>query len=66
MIENPWDAIRQALAEARALDRAASDMADSMADLLAGRLRQVSPHRLQRLKRELTAFNMHTRKWRSS
>lgn len=36
-----------------------------MLDLLAGRLRQLSPYKLARIKRELKNFNAHTKTWKN-
>lgn len=59
-----FDEMRQAVAEARSTMAAADTVADGMADLLCGRLRHVSPYRLEKLKRELRDFNMHTGQWK--
>jgi hypothetical protein len=42
---------------------AADNVANDLARLLVGRLRRVSPYRLEQLKRELKNFNIHTGRW---
>lgn len=63
-IENPFDAMRSAVQQARDLNRAVDSQANTIADLLQGRLRTLTPGRLAALKRELRDFNMHTGVWR--
>lgn len=63
-MDNPWDAVRGAVQEARSLDRALDQYANTMADVLAGRLRKVDAGYLLRLKRELRDFNAHTGSWK--
>jgi len=62
---NPFDAIREAVNEARVIQRAVDKSATDLAWLLEGRLRHVSPDLVKRLKRELRDFNMHTGRWGS-
>lgn len=65
MIEgNPFDAMRSAVSQARAINRAVDDSANSMAMLLKGRLRHVGESALKDLKRELRDFNIHTGRWK--
>ena len=63
MMDNPFDAMRAAVNEARELNRAVDAQANALADLLEGRLQHVSNSRLARLKRELRDFNIHTGRW---
>lgn len=63
-MENPFDAMRSAVQQAREVDRAVNEQANSLADLLDGRMRHVSPYRLKRLKQQLRNFNMHTGTWK--
>jgi len=58
-MENPFDEMR------RAINNAADNAANSIVDLLDGRLRQVSPYRLAKIKKQLRDFNMHTKEWKS-
>lgn len=64
MSDNPWDAMRAALSQARSVMRAADDHAGVMADLLRGRLRNVPAYHLVALKRELRDFDAHTKRWK--
>lgn len=61
-----WDAVNEALRDARLANLAADQHADAAANLLKDRLRQVSGHHLAKIKRELRGFNLHTHKWRQS
>lgn len=63
-IPNPFDAMRQAVQEAKAVNRAVDEQANALADLLEGRLRCLSPYRLQRLKRALRDFDANKRAWK--
>lgn len=60
---NPFDELRAALEQARALNRAVDSQCNALVDLLEGRLRKASPCRLARLKRELRDYNIHTGRW---
>lgn len=62
---NQWDQVRQALDEAETQVRVVERFTDRMAKFLIGRLRTVTPHLLQKLKRELSEFNSTTKKWNS-
>lgn len=62
-IGNPFDAMRQAVNEAKQVNRAADEAANAMVDLLQGRLQHVSGYRLKRLKAELKRWNANTGKW---
>ena len=64
-MENPFDEMRRAINQARAINNAADNAANSIVDLLDGRLRQVSPYRLAKIKKQLRDFNMHTKEWKS-
>ena len=64
-MENPFDEMRRAINQAREINQAADNVANSVADLLDGRLRQVSPYRLAKIKKQLRDFNMHTKEWKS-
>lgn len=63
-IDNPFDAMRQAVREAKETLRAVDEQANAMADLLAGSLRHVSGYRLKVLKRELAKWNASTGRWK--
>lgn len=63
-IGNPFDAMRQAVSEAKQVQRAVDEQANALADLLDGRLRHVSGYRLKRLKRELARWNANTGEWK--
>lgn len=63
-MENTYDTFRKAMGEARQVNAAADSIANDMAEALEGRLRKVSTWKLRRLKRELSQFNSHTRKWK--
>jgi len=62
--ENPFDLMRDAIAEANITIRAADRMTNSMASIIIGRLRHVDSWNLKNLKRELSQFNSHTGKWK--
>lgn len=59
-----WDDFRQAFNTARNTMNQADSVANEMADMLDGRLRKVSGYRLEKLKRQLRDFNMHTGQWK--
>lgn len=61
---NTFDEMRQALRDARTTMAAADSVANGMAELLVGRLRKVSPVYLEKLKRELRDYNIHTGRWK--
>lgn len=63
-MENPFDAVAQAVREAQELDRAIDRQTNTIAELLDGRLRAVSSWRLKRLKTQLQGFNARTGKWK--
>lgn len=63
-MDNPWDEVMSAMAEARELNYACDRNATSMAKLIQGRLRQVDSWVLQKLKRELRDFNSQTKEWK--
>lgn len=64
-MDNPWDTMRAAIAQAKSVSSAADQMTRELAGIMRGRLRQCRPDDLVRLKRELRDFNMHTGKWKS-
>lgn len=64
-IGNPFDAVRQAVSEAKQVRRAVDEQANALVDLLQGRLRHVSPYRLKLLKRELAHWNANTSRWKT-
>lgn len=64
-LENPFDAMRAAVQQARELNRAVDLQVNNMVDLLEGRLEQVSKYRLQRLKKQLQRFNASTGDWKA-
>ena len=59
-----FDEMASALREAKHNMAVAENHATTMANILAGRLRSVAPYALAKLKRELRAFNPHTKCWR--
>lgn len=63
-MDNPFDAMRDAVNQARELNRAVDQQANNLADLLDGRMRYVSKYRLQRLKQQLQRFNAVTGEWK--
>jgi hypothetical protein len=63
-VESPFDEMRKAVREARAVERAVADQASVLVELLQGHLRDVPGYRLSDLKRELRNFNMHTGRWK--
>ena len=62
-IDNPFDAMRRAVNEARDLNRAVDQQANNLVDLLEGRLEHVSGYRLKKLKATLKRWNANTGKW---
>lgn len=64
-MDNVFDEIRAAVAQARSLNQAVDAQTNAMVDLLQGRLETVSPYRLARLKKALQRFNMRTCEWRA-
>jgi hypothetical protein len=65
-MENPFDAIRDAVMQARELNRSVDTQANTLVDLIDGRLQHVSAYRLKRLKQQLRGFNAHTGEWKDS
>jgi len=63
-MNNAFDEIRAALAEAREANRAADEYATKMAEILRGRLRHVRPWYLKQLKKELTQFDAQKQMWK--
>lgn len=61
---NIFDEMKGAVRQAEATLRAADSVANDMASLLDGRLKNVSPWMLKRLKRQLRDFNIHTGEWK--
>jgi hypothetical protein len=60
---NVFDQMREAMREARQRIASADVVADDIARMLSGRLRHVSGGALIALKRELSQFNMKTKRW---
>lgn len=60
------DEVRQLARNAKWFISAANDIANEIAPLLEGRLRHCDASTLQKLKRELRGFNIHTCKWSDS
>jgi hypothetical protein len=59
-----WKQAREAFQAAEQTMHAADVIADDMARMLVGRLRKVrSKHILDRLKKELSKYNMKTKTW---
>lgn len=63
-MDNPFDEMTRALSIARDVKRTCERNAEAMADLLDGNLKKVSAYRLERLKRQLASFNIHTGRWK--
>lgn len=63
-MDNAFDTMRAALDQARFANQAADQYAERMAQMLVGRLRHCGGDTLAKLKRELRAFNIHTKEWR--
>lgn len=63
-MENAFDTMRAAVAEAEHVNQAANEQAGAMARIIRGRLRHVSSYTLCELKRELRDFNIHTGQWK--
>lgn len=59
-----FDEFRNAVAEAERTFKAADSVAENMARILLGRLRNVSPYLLKKMKREISQFNAGTSKWK--
>lgn len=63
-MDNPYSELKTALQQTRNLQQACKECAGSMAQLLVGHLRDVPPWLLRELKKEIAAYNPHTRTWR--
>lgn len=63
MSENPWDALRSAIEQAKNIQQALRSHANTMTDLLLPNLEQISNNRLVQLKKRLRRFNMTTGRW---
>lgn len=63
-MDNAFDTMREALAQARQAQAAADNYANGMANMLRGRLRHVSGGVLADLKKELRDFNIRTGEWK--
>lgn len=65
-MNNAYDEIRNIILQAREIQRAAYEHANGLADLLLvdGALRKLTHYRLERLKKELSKYNIHTGKWK--
>ncbi len=61
---NPFDELTAALHSAKEVQRAAESQVNSVLELIDGNLRNASPYRLKRIKRELRDFNMLTGGWK--
>lgn len=61
-----FDEVAQAVDDAEALRRKVDHQAVKMANMIVGRLRSsnISGYTLERLKRELRSYNIHTQTWR--
>lgn len=56
--------MRKAVEEAEQTKRAAANVANDIAYCLCGNLKNVSNYNLERLKKELRDFNIHTGRWK--
>lgn len=63
-MENPFDAMCDAIRQARDLNTAVDRQATALAELLEGRLRHARPHYLKKLKKQLHDFNAATGRWK--
>ena len=65
-VNNAFDELTNALAQAEEVKRAAKSNADKMMRLLldGDAIRSVAPYLLIRLKKELQGFNIQKRAWR--
>lgn len=63
-MNNAFDELTTAIEAAKQVRRACDNNANAMAELLLGSLRNVSRWKLERLKRELRDFNIHTGRWK--
>ena len=61
---NTFDMINEELKKTQELERTINAQVRSMAPLLIGRLRNARVDHLEKLKRELRDFNIHTGKWK--
>tara|TARA_Y100000310_G_C20214952_1_gene593098 strand:+ start:102 stop:302 length:201 start_codon:yes stop_codon:yes gene_type:complete len=59
-----FDEMEQAVRDAERTMKLANICANQLARLLVGRLRKVDEEDLEKLKRELRDFNMHTHRWK--
>ena len=64
-MSNPWQDLENALQETKRFQNAVDNRSNTLADMLQGRLRQVTPHKLKKLKKELSQFNARTGRWSS-
>lgn len=64
-MDNPFDAMRAAVAEADRVSRAGDDFAANIARFIVGRLRRVPRTVLVELKRELRQFDAQQKRWKS-
>jgi hypothetical protein len=63
-VQNAFDEITQAISQAKEINRVCDQYTNTLVGLVEGRLRNVSPYRLIRLKRELAQFNAATKRWK--
>jgi hypothetical protein len=66
---NKWDEMREAYKEAETTIKAADFLIADMAKMISGKLRNIELNYqnyriLSKLKRELSEFNLNTRKWK--
>jgi hypothetical protein len=63
-LDNPFDAVRRAVSEARDINRAVESVAYAMSEMLAPHLRHASCGALADIKAQLRNFDSRTGKWR--
>jgi hypothetical protein len=63
-VDNKFDQLTAALAEARSVRYAVQQHARAMGQLLVGNLNHCNDSDLVKLKKELANYNIHTGKWK--
>ena len=63
-MENAFDAVTQAIRQARDLNAALNRSANTLADMLDTQLESVSDYRLKLLKAKLARYNSQTKRWK--
>ena len=63
-MENVFDAVSQAIRQAKDLNAALSKSANTLADMLDTQIESVSDYRLKLLKAKLARYNSQTKRWK--